>query len=82
MVALDGDGLPDFYALRRSHPTFVAFDVLKLDGRDLTPLRLRDRWRILAEVVVDKLPLVLRSRPFVDGVALLEEAERLGLYVR
>jgi bifunctional non-homologous end joining protein LigD len=64
VVALDGDGLPDF---------------LMLDGRDLTPLPLTDRRRILADVVSDKLPLVLRSRPFLDGPALMAEAERLGL---
>lgn len=79
VVALDANGRPDFYALRRSRPTFVAFDILKLDGRDLTSLRLRDRRRILAEVVADKLPLVLRSRPFDDGAALFKEAERLRL---
>jgi bifunctional non-homologous end joining protein LigD len=82
VVALNADGRPDFYALRRSHPTFVAFDILRLDGRDLTPLPLRDRRRILGETFSDKLLLVLRSRPFLDGTALMAEADRLGLYVK
>ncbi len=31
--------------------SFVAFDLLALDGTDARPLALRDRWRILAEVM-------------------------------
>jgi bifunctional non-homologous end joining protein LigD len=79
VVALADDGRPDFYRLRRLHPTFVAFDVLQLDGRDVTTLPLRDRHALLAEILVDAPPLVMRSRPFADGIALLAEAERLGL---
>lgn len=76
VVVLDADGRPDFYALWRSRPTFVAFDILELDRRDLTPLHLRDRREILADVDSDKLPLVLRSRPFLDGAALMVEGSR------
>jgi bifunctional non-homologous end joining protein LigD len=81
VVTLDAHGRPDFWRLRASGavPTFVAFDVLAVDGRDVRRLPLRDRHALLAEIVVDAPPLIIRSRPFADGVALLEQAERLGL---
>jgi bifunctional non-homologous end joining protein LigD len=79
VVALDAEGRPNFYALRRPRPTFIAFDVLQVAGRNVCGLPLRDRRAILAELVVDDLPLVLRSRPFADGLRLLAQAERRSL---
>lgn len=57
-VILDGeivvmsDGRPDFYALmmNREPASYVAFDVLWLNGRDLRPLPLRRRKRELEKL--------------------------------
>lgn len=57
VVALDAEGRPEVYALRRVRPTFVAFDVLAIAGRDVTALPLRARRELLAELVPDALPL-------------------------
>jgi bifunctional non-homologous end joining protein LigD len=57
IVALDRQGHPSFQALqnRGSYPqhtiAFYAFDLLHLDGKDLTRLPLEDRKRLLADVV-------------------------------
>ena len=45
----------------------------------IVDLSLAERRAILRAVLHDALPLVLISKPFFDGAALLEEAERLGL---
>jgi bifunctional non-homologous end joining protein LigD len=81
VVVLGADGLADFGALRRpgARRTFVAFDLLELDGVDLSARPLRDRRELLAGLIVDALPLVLRSRPFDDGAKLLAFAERHGI---
>src|SRR5947209_4434891 len=46
------DGRPDFYALmmNREPASYVAFDVLWLNGRDLRPLPLRRRKRELEKL--------------------------------
>lgn len=79
VVVLDEHGRPDFYAIRSGVPTFVAFDVLRLDGRDVAELALRDRHALLEQIVIDALPLIIRSRPFTDGAALLAMAEDLQI---
>ena len=84
LVACNGDGLPDFYALhfrRHGHALCVwAFDLLYLNRRDLRALPLHERKRQLERVVkrsrVDWLQL---SETFADGARLLAEAERIGL---
>jgi bifunctional non-homologous end joining protein LigD len=84
LVACDGDGLPDFYALhfrRHGHALCVwAFDLLHLNGRDLRELPLHERKaklvRLLTRVRVDWLHL---SETFADGTKLLAEAERMRL---
>ena len=59
IVALDGNGHPSFQALqnRGSYPhhtiAFYAFDLLHLDGTDLTRQPLEDRKRRLAAIVRD-----------------------------
>jgi DNA ligase D-like protein (predicted ligase) len=69
IVALDGDGHPSFQALqnRGSYPhhtiVFYAFDLLHLDGKDLTRLPLEDRKRRLADVVRGSGLLLSMSLP-------------------
>jgi bifunctional non-homologous end joining protein LigD len=78
------DGAPDFFRLLKSafgsqgrDLVVYAFDLLHLNGRDLTPLPLSERRqlleRLLSRVKVDCLHLV---DAFTDGQKLFEAAER------
>ena len=66
IVVYDGHGNPSFHLLQKReqsktsaqhllaarHPaTYVVFDIVELDGKDLTPLPLMERKKILAEVL-------------------------------
>jgi bifunctional non-homologous end joining protein LigD len=84
IVALDGNGHPSFQALqnRGSYPhhtiVFYAFDLLHLDGNDLTRLALQDRRRFLGDVV--EPGAAWRCSPvYDDGAALLAAATDQGL---
>ena len=94
LVATDGDGRPSFGRLQqRMHITnpaealrraaevpvvYVVFDLLHLDGHDLTTLPLADRRRLLDEVL-EPGP-AWRLSPFHnDGAALLVAAYERGL---
>src|SRR4051812_35695589 len=84
IVALDGNGRPSFQALQhrsahRDHAiVFYAFDLLHVDGRDLTRLPLEERRRRLPDVV--KGSGILLSEP-LDGTAreVIDAVSRLGL---
>ncbi len=67
-------------ARRRVPVTLVAFDLLFLDGRDLTAAPLEDR-RALLEAVVERDPGRLDLTYFVDGEGrtFVEGARELGL---
>lgn len=71
------DGKPNFSALTRGQGqiSYLAFDLLWLEGEDLTPKPLFLRQRRLAEVegLAKSLPLA------TDGLSALAEARRLGL---
>ncbi|MEX2623571.1 MAG: non-homologous end-joining DNA ligase [Acidimicrobiia bacterium] len=94
IVAFD-DGTPSFQKLQsrmhvrdrrqvellmKSVPVvFMAFDLLYLDGRDLTRMTLEERRSLLGEVVVvdDRVQVSPAIRE--DGVALFEAAKTQGL---
>ncbi len=80
VCALDERGRSSFSLLQSSEGTlvFYAFDLLELDGRDVTRLPLSERLALLAEVV-DPGPVVRVSHTYDDGEWLLAEAERHGL---
>jgi bifunctional non-homologous end joining protein LigD len=69
IVAVDATGRPSFQALqhRSSHPghavVFYAFDLLHLDGRDLTGSALADRRRALPEIIGDSGVLMSAELP-------------------
>jgi bifunctional non-homologous end joining protein LigD len=84
IVAVDGRGQPSFQALqhRGGHPGYVpvfyAFDLLHLDGEDLTGLPLEQRRARLPAVVKDSG--ILLSESLAGRVAEITEAVRgLGL---
>jgi bifunctional non-homologous end joining protein LigD len=94
VVALDDAGRPSFgvlqrrmhiadrrEAVRRAEETPVVyqlFDLLVLDGNDLTELPLADRRRVL-EGIIEPGPCCQLSPVYADGRALLDAADRLGL---
>lgn len=94
LVATDEEGRPSFGRLQqRMHVadpaearrravqvpvTYVVFDLLHLDGHDLTPLPLADRRRLL-EQIVEPAPSWRCSPVHDDGATLLAAADERGL---
>jgi bifunctional non-homologous end joining protein LigD len=74
IVCLDNQGRPQFYDLlwHRSEPLFYAFDVLRLDGRDVRGETLIKRKKILRDLVVPKQP-----GPVLYADFLVEHGTRL-----
>ena len=80
IVCLDNDGKPQFYDLlrRRQEPTLVVFDVLELDGLDVTSHPLIERKRLLR--TLPKHHRVLYARHLEGaGAALYHETCKLDL---
>lgn len=89
------DGVPSFQKLQqrmhvrsrgqverlmRTVPVvFMAFDIIYLDGRDLTPRTLQERRRVLEEVVVPNEQTQISPALPGDGIALFEAAKQQGL---
>jgi bifunctional non-homologous end joining protein LigD len=94
IVALD-EGVPSFQRLqqrmhlrderrieqiaRRIPVTFIVFDLLYLDGEDLTGQPLEQRRRVLEEAIVPSERIQLSPVTEGDGVALFEAAAEQGL---
>lgn len=82
VVAVNEQGRPDFQELQRKHPRlplkYYVFDILWVNGHDLTGLPLTDRKEILQAVLPDG-DVVKLSESFDDGVALFEQVKQLGL---
>ncbi|HET7558313.1 MAG TPA: hypothetical protein VFK80_00005, partial [Limnochordia bacterium] len=88
IVVFDAQGRPDFDAartrnaggVRKTPATFVAFDLLELDGRWLGERPLDDRQAALAELLDDvQGSILIRSRPIpTAGRALFARAVAAG----
>ena len=63
VIAADETGRPQFYDLlrRTSRPSYIAFDLLWLDGADLRSLPLRERRRCLRGILPKASALVTES---------------------
>jgi bifunctional non-homologous end joining protein LigD len=95
LVVLDPDGRPSFERLQQrinvsrdidvrrvaaEHPvTFIAFDLVALDGRDLLSTELRIRKKTLRETIVDSPNILFAAHVERDGKALFEEARASGI---
>jgi bifunctional non-homologous end joining protein LigD len=87
VVVLDAQGRASFQALQNalsgipSAPlTYIAFDLLYLNGIDLRGVALSERKRALAELLADAPPSIRCSEHFaVPGAAFLENVCALGL---
>ena len=84
IVAVDAKGHPSFQALqhRAAHPgyaiVFYAFDVIYLDGHDLTRLPLEERKARLPEVVDGSGILLSHALPGT-AAQVIDAVQRLGL---
>jgi len=88
-------GKPDFYKLaEREHvenktrieflsklipATYVVFDILYKDGKDLTQLPLIERKKILEETVIESSRLVISQYVVGKGTKFFEEVKKKGL---
>jgi bifunctional non-homologous end joining protein LigD len=95
VVAFDDEGRPDFQRLQaRMHlasesavrrrmadtpATFVAFDVLFLNGHSTLELPYADRRRLLEQLPLDGDGLLVPTAHFGDGAALLDLTRERGL---
>jgi bifunctional non-homologous end joining protein LigD len=95
LVVLDADGRPSFERMQQrinvsrevevrraaaEHPvTFIAFDLLELDGRDLLGTELRIRKKTLRETIVDSPNILFASHVERDGTSLFEVARGSGI---
>jgi len=84
IVALDKDGIPCFEGLRRPADyqiAYFAFDLLTLDGRDLTKLPLIERKAALKRILPRRKTGDVRYTDHVlqDGVRLFEELQKMKL---
>lgn len=81
VVAFDELGRPSFSRLQQgARPvTFMAFDIVRRDGRDLTALGYRERRSILIETLTPGPHWVIPEAQFGDGAALLAATQKLGL---
>jgi bifunctional non-homologous end joining protein LigD len=71
---VDDDGKPQFYELMRRQmpPTYCAFDILWLNGRDLRNLALLERKRLLRKMT--RWPLLYVDHIAGKGVDLFKAA--------
>jgi bifunctional non-homologous end joining protein LigD len=95
LVVLDTDGRPSFERLQQrinvrretdarriaaEHPvTFIAFDLLQLEGRDMLSTELRIRKKTLRETIVDSPHILFAEHVERDGIALFEVARTSGV---
>jgi bifunctional non-homologous end joining protein LigD len=85
VVVINEKGLSDFGALQnwRSEAdgdlVYYVFDILWLDGMDLTSLPLTDRKMILQSIVTDDSPVKLGYSIAAEGNAFFEAARDMGL---
>ena len=80
MVVFDAKGRPDFSSLQTGAGpvTYIVFDVLQVDGRDVTALTYEER-RGLLEQLVEPGSHWLVSPRHADGDALMDAAKARGL---
>jgi ATP-dependent DNA ligase len=85
LVACDGDGRPNFYALHVHRPRHAlcvwAFDLLHHNGHDLREFPLIERKARLEKLILATNAdwLLHYSESFDDGLALLKAADRMKL---
>lgn len=84
-VVVFRDGLPSFQAIQNYKSTqnlpiqFIVFDCLRLNGNDLTKLKLAERKAILQEMLPQNNVIRYCDHVEGDGIALFEQARKINL---
>jgi bifunctional non-homologous end joining protein LigD len=84
-VVVFRDGMPSFQAIQNYKSTqslpiqFIVFDCLRLDGRDLTKLKLVERKEILKSVLPESNIIKYCDHVEAEGIALFEQARKINL---
>jgi bifunctional non-homologous end joining protein LigD len=81
VCALDKEGHARFGLLQRGEGSLVVylFDILELDGEDVTGRPLTERRELLEQTLIPGHPAVRLSVAFHDGKALLKQVRSLGM---
>ena len=95
LVVLDAEGRPSFERMQQrinvtreadvrrvaaEHPvTFIAFDLLELEGRDLLSTELRIRKKTLRETIVNSPHILFAAHVERDGTSLFDVARGSGV---
>jgi bifunctional non-homologous end joining protein LigD len=81
VCALDREGHAKFGLLQRGEGSLVIylFDILELNGEDVTGRPLTERRELLEQTLIPGSPTVRLSVAFEDGAALLEQVRQLGM---
>jgi bifunctional non-homologous end joining protein LigD len=87
IVVLDDDGKPSFQLLQQyredpGHPIiFYVFDLLALDGKDLTSLSLLQRKELLKHLLSELPGVVIRYCDHINdqGISFFDEISKMGL---
>lgn len=85
VVVLDKNGKSDFGALQNwksehdGEIYFYVFDLLWLNGKDLTQLPLRERRIVLKELIPEDSLIRLSQNFEVNGIAFFEAVKKMGL---
>lgn len=81
VCALDAHGRPSFQLLQggRGRLVYFLFDLLELEGEPVLRRPLRERRRLLREIVDARQDTIRLSDTFDDGAALLQVAREQGL---
>ena len=85
LCGVDDAGLPSFAQTQAAtdgergvHLVYYAFDLLHLDGRDVSALRLIERKALLEPLIANKLGLQYNGHDTGDGELILKHAGKLG----
>ena len=85
LCGVDDAGLPSFAQTqaatdgeRAARLVYYAFDLLHLEGRDVSSLRLTDRKALLEPLVANKPGLQFNGHEIGDGELILKHAGKLG----
>ena len=83
VVVLDKDGKPNFDELQKyrlgDHIIYYVFDILWLDGYDITGKPLEERKELLKSVLPLNDEIIQMSESFENGTALFEKIRDIGM---
>jgi ATP-dependent DNA ligase len=88
LCGVDESGLPSFAHTQAATDgesgarlVYYAFDLLHLDGRDVSRLPLNEHKKLLEPLILGKLGLQFNGHETGDGELILQHAEKLGFEV-